>query len=154
METEPIVEDEEQEIRYKAPWPPAIVALLYANSHYLFVPYWIILLFFYLIKDKLIYDGVAALDWVFFVLWVPLEVVNVYFARRMLKLMENENFWPWVLSSIVCIFFEVYAITLTATTLYLEYIIIIFVIICQCLLFIFGLVGAFYQSRPMRIQPE
>ena len=154
METEPIVEEEEQEIRYKAPVMPAIAALLYANSYYLFVPYWIILLLFYLIKDKLIYQGVAALDWVLMALWVPLEAVSVYFARRMLKLMENENFWPWVLSSIVCVFFEVYAITLAATTMYLEFIIIIFVIVCQLILIIFGAIGAFFQSRPMRIQPE
>lgn len=152
MEAEPVIE--ENVVRYKAPVMPAVAAMLYANSHFIFVPYWVITFFFYLVKSRLIYQGVGWLDWTFLAMWVPIEIINVYFARRMLRLMRNENFWPWVLTSICCLFFEIYAIVLAETTLYIEEILIIFVTIVQFILIVFGAIGAFYQSRPLRIQPE
>ena len=139
---------------YKVPAVPAIVAFLYAKSYYVFAPYWVILLFFYLVKDRLLFRGVAVLDWVFFALWVPFQIISVYFARRMFKSMEIIDFIVWIITAIVVFFFDIYFVALANTVLYLEYVLTILVLICQILFILGGIIGAYFQSKPMRIQPE
>ena len=139
---------------YKVPAVPAIVAFLYAKCFYVFGPYWVILLFFYLVKDRLLFRGVSILDWVFFAIWVPITIISVYFARKMFRSMEILHFILWIITSIITVVLEIYFVALASTVLYLEYVITILILICHILLIIGGILGAYFQSKPRRIQPE
>lgn len=143
-----------QEVRYTAPAIPAYTALLYHICKYWFTPYWVIMFFIYLCKDYLLYKGVAPLDWVFLFLWIPIQIIAIYFGIRMFRLPVASFFWPWLISSIVAVFFELFFFIIAQTVLYFEYIITIIILITQIILLLAGFVSFFIQRRPMRIQPE
>lgn len=152
--SEPEKTQEMQEVRYTAPAIPAYTALIFHLSKYWFTPYWVVMFFIYLCKDYLLYKGVAAIDWVFFFLWVPIQIIATYFGIRMFRLPSASFFWPWLICSVVAIFFEFFFFIIAQTVLYFEYIITVIILIVQIFMLIAGFVSFFIQRRPMRIQPE
>ena len=105
--------------RYRPPAVSAYSAFLFAKSYYVFVPYWVFLFLVYLVKDRVLYKGVNAADWVFLILWVPFQIGFLYFGKRMIKKILIQNFWPWVISAILSLFIDIYFVTISSTVLYL-----------------------------------
>ena len=143
-----------EEKRYTAPWFPAIAAFSYHYSYLWFIPFWIILFVFYLVKDKLIYDGVASVDWTFLILWIPSQFLSQFFGMESIKLPNCSNFWVFIFCSITAMFFTIYFFSKSSTILFLEFHICVISFLIQLFEFLFAFVSFFIQRRPVRIQPE
>lgn len=140
---------------YKAPVFPPIVACALHYAYFWMVPYWITEFIIYLVKDRLIDDGVGTFDWVCLLLWPVFAVFSNFLAERSVKQTQCtacSPFWFYIIFDIVSIFFTCYMCILANIVLFFELVTSIITIVIQAFLFIGTFISFCMVTKPRKIR--